>query len=175
MKSWTWANSVRSQSRRPAVYWSASGEVWPAGRGRGFCPSTPLWWDHSWGPVSSSRALSARRTWSCWRRSVGGPQKWSEGWNYSCGRKGWESWDCPAWRRDSGRYTLLRPCSSWRGLIRKMETDFLQECAARGQWVIDLYQLVQTGYKEKVIHIESGETLEQVLQRDDKCPMTGSI
>jgi len=56
-----------------------------------------------------------------------------------------------------------------------METDFLQECAARGQWVIDLYQLVQTGYKEKVIHIESGETLEQVLQRDDKCPMTGSI
>ena len=25
------------------AYWAASREVWPAGQGRGFCPSAPLW------------------------------------------------------------------------------------------------------------------------------------
>ena len=28
--------------------------MWPAGRGRWFCPSTLLWWDPTWSPASSS-------------------------------------------------------------------------------------------------------------------------
>jgi len=32
----------RSQPTRPTVSWAASKAAWPAGRGRGFCPSTPL-------------------------------------------------------------------------------------------------------------------------------------
>jgi len=31
------------QPRRPNVSWAASRELWPAGQGRGFCPSTLLW------------------------------------------------------------------------------------------------------------------------------------
>ena len=48
MRSSTWASNVRSQPRKPAVSWAASGEAWPAGRGRGFCPFTRLWWDPTW-------------------------------------------------------------------------------------------------------------------------------
>ena len=42
MKSWTWPGNVHSQPRKPAVPWAASKAAWPAGRGRGFCPFTPL-------------------------------------------------------------------------------------------------------------------------------------
>ena len=52
--------------------WAASREAWPAGWGRGFCPSAPLWWDPAWSPPSSSGALSTRRTWSFWSGSKGG-------------------------------------------------------------------------------------------------------
>jgi len=34
---------VRSQPRRPTVSRAASSELWAARRGRGFCPSAPLW------------------------------------------------------------------------------------------------------------------------------------
>ena len=71
MKTWTW--------------------VWAAGWGRGFCPSAPLCWDPFGSPVSSSGALSKGQTWTCWSGAGGGPQKWSEGWNTSPRRKGWES------------------------------------------------------------------------------------
>ena len=74
MKSWTWADNMRSQPRMPtSVPWAASREAWPAGRGRGFCPFTVLWWDPTWSPVSSSGALSTRRS-----GSGGGPQRWSK-------------------------------------------------------------------------------------------------
>ena len=39
-------------------------------------------------PASSSEALSTGKSWTCWNRSKGGPQKWSEGWNTSAVRKG---------------------------------------------------------------------------------------
>jgi len=42
MRSSTRAGNVRWQPRKPTVPWAASGEVWPAGRGRGFCPFTLL-------------------------------------------------------------------------------------------------------------------------------------
>ena len=55
--------------------------------------SAPLlhWWDPIWSPASSSGAASTEKTWACWSGSRGGPQKWSEGWNRSPMRKGWES------------------------------------------------------------------------------------
>ena len=43
--------------------------VWPAGRGRGFCPSGPLWWDLTCSPASSSGAPSTGQTWTCWNGS----------------------------------------------------------------------------------------------------------
>ena len=59
----------------------------------------------SWEPTAtSSGAPSTRRTWICWSRSGGGPQKWSEGWSTSPLRtgweSGWESWGSSAWRRE---------------------------------------------------------------------------
>jgi len=33
-------------------------------------------------------------------------QLYNEGWNPSAGRKGWESWDCSAWRREGCGETL---------------------------------------------------------------------
>ena len=54
--------------------------------------ATLLWWELTWSLASSSGALSTGKTWTCWSRSRGGPQKWSEGWNISPMRKGWESW-----------------------------------------------------------------------------------
>jgi len=35
--------------------------------------------------------LSTGKTWTFWSGSRGMPQKWSEGWNISPVRKGWES------------------------------------------------------------------------------------
>jgi len=90
IKSWTWADSVQSHLRKPAVSWAVSKEAWPAGRGKWFCSSTPIWWDLTWSHVSSSGALSTRRTWSCWSGSRGGPQRWSEGWSTFPVRKSWE-------------------------------------------------------------------------------------
>jgi len=36
---------VRSQPRKPTISWAASPAAWPAGQGRGFCHSTPVWKD----------------------------------------------------------------------------------------------------------------------------------
>jgi len=80
MKSWAWAGNVCSQPRWPTISWAESPAVWPAGQGRGFCPSALLWWDPT-SPASSSGAPSTRRTWNCWSRSRGGQQKRSEGWS----------------------------------------------------------------------------------------------
>jgi len=42
MRSSTRAGNVCLQPRKPTVSWAASRAAWPAGRGRGFCPFTPL-------------------------------------------------------------------------------------------------------------------------------------
>ena len=42
MKSWTWADNVHLQPRKPAIFWAVSREAWPAGQGRSFCSSTLL-------------------------------------------------------------------------------------------------------------------------------------
>ena len=36
------SGSVHLQPRRPTVFWAALRKGWPAGRGRGLCPSTQL-------------------------------------------------------------------------------------------------------------------------------------
>jgi len=40
------------------------------------------------------------------RLTLLGPQQRSEGWSTSAVRKGWESWDCSAWRREGCGETL---------------------------------------------------------------------
>ena len=72
MRSSTWAGSVRLQPRRPTISWATSPAAWVAGRGRGFCPSSLLWWDPTRSPTSSSGALSTGQTWSCWSGARGG-------------------------------------------------------------------------------------------------------
>ena len=57
MKSWTWASNARSQPRRPTVSWAASKAAWPAGWGRGFCPSALLWWDPTAFIESTAQAM----------------------------------------------------------------------------------------------------------------------
>ena len=42
--------NVCSQPRKPTVSWAVWKAVWPAGRGSRFCPSSLLWWDHTWSP-----------------------------------------------------------------------------------------------------------------------------
>ena len=64
--------------------------------------------------------------------------KWSEGWNTSPMRKGWDSWGCSAWRREASEETLLPSSSTWRWLIRKLERDFLQGHIVKEQGVLDL-------------------------------------
>ena len=50
-ESSTWPSNVPLHPRRPTVSWAASQALWPAGRGRWFCLSTPLWWDLTWSPA----------------------------------------------------------------------------------------------------------------------------
>ena len=102
----TWPINVWSQPRRQTISWAASKEAWPAGQERWFYYSTLLWWDLTWRPASSSEALNTGKKWSCWTESRGGPQIWSEGWNTSSVRKGWESWVYSAWTREVSGETL---------------------------------------------------------------------
>ena len=72
----------------------------------GGCPSTLLSCDPTRSTVYSSGAPNTRRTWSCWSRSRGGPQRSSEGWSTSPERTGWESWGFSSWRREGSKKTL---------------------------------------------------------------------
>ena len=97
----------------------------------GILPSAPLWWDPTWSPASSYGALSTGKTWTCWRGSRGGPQKFSERWNTSPMRRGWASWGCSAWGREGCRDTLEQPSSTWRGLQERWRETFLRTCSDR--------------------------------------------
>ena len=103
---------------------------------RWFCPSTPLSWDPTWSPASSSEALSTGKTWTCWSGSGRGLQKWSEEWNTSPIRTGWDIWASSAWRREGSAGTLEQPSSTWRGPTGKLERDFLQGQVVIGQGVM---------------------------------------
>jgi len=53
-------------------------------------------------------------------------------------KKGFESWGCSAWRREGFGQTLLWPSSIYRGLVRKMGTNFLAESVVIGEAVMVL-------------------------------------
>ena len=108
MKSWTGVGKVCLQRRKPTVSPAASKEAWPAGQGRWFCPFTQLCWDSTW---SKSSCCEARNIRTCWIESRGQSWRWAEGWSRSPVRNDWESWACPAWRREGSRETLLWPFS----------------------------------------------------------------
>ena len=66
------------QPRKTIISWAPPKEAWPGVWGRWFSPFTPLWWDPTWSPASSSCIPSTRMTRRCWSRSRRGPQRWSE-------------------------------------------------------------------------------------------------
>ena len=69
----------------------------------------------------------------CQRR----PQKWSEGWNTSAVRKGWESWAVqPAEEKAPGRPYSSLPVPLLP--TRRLERDFLQGLAVIGQGAVVL-------------------------------------
>jgi len=80
--------------------------------------------DSTWSTVSSSGAPSARRTWSCWSMSRGGPQRWWEIWSTSPMKSGWENCNSSACGRESSMGTLQRPFSTQRGPSGKLRRDF---------------------------------------------------
>ena len=61
-------------------------------------PLYSVLWDPAWGTASIAGAPSTKKTWSCWSRSRGGPQRWSQDWSTSAVRTSWESWGFSAWR-----------------------------------------------------------------------------
>jgi len=71
-----------------------------ANRGKVFFPSAQCSWGLIWSPGSSSGLLRAGETWRDWTKSNEGPPRWRRDWSVTAVRKGWESWDCSAWRRE---------------------------------------------------------------------------
>ena len=86
-------------SRRLMVSVNTLKRAWPEDWRRLSSPSTLPWWDHIWNTASSSGLPSSRKNGNYWRESRKWLQRWSEVWNISCIRKGWEIWDCVVWRR----------------------------------------------------------------------------
>ena len=137
--------------------------------------SALLWWDPPWSPVCSSGALSTGRTWTCWSWSRGGPQKWSEDWNTSAVRKGWDSWGCAACRREGSGDTLKQPSSTWRGLEESRRGTFYQACRDRTSG--DGFKLNEVRFrlKEEILFYEGCEALEEVTQSSCGCPLPRSV
>ena len=110
---------------RQTESWAALGKVLPA------CQSPLL--IHTWSTASSSGLPSTREAWTYWRESNEGPQWWWRDWRTSHKRKGWERWDCSAWRIEgSGKI--------WRENARRIEPSSFQCC------------LVIRGYQHKLKH-----------------------
>ena len=80
--------------------------------GGGFCPSALLCWDPPRESCVQLWSPQHRTDLELWERGQRRPQQWSEGWNPSAGRKGWESWGCSAWGGEGCGETLLRPFSA---------------------------------------------------------------
>mgnify|MGYP001857247325 CR=1 FL=1 len=70
-----------------------------------------------WGPQH-------KKAWSCRRRSIGGPLKWSEVSSTSSTKKSWQNWAHSTWRREGSEETLLRTSDTQRERTRRMERDF---------------------------------------------------
>jgi len=59
---------------RPAISWAASKTAWPAGQGRGFCPSAPQM-RHRLEYCIQLWGAQYKKDRTCWSGSGGGPQK----------------------------------------------------------------------------------------------------
>ena len=75
-------------------------------------PSGLSLWGLTCSYVSRPGASNKKKMWRCWSRSRGGPQRWSECWSTSPTKKGWGSWACSAWRRESFREISAYPSNS---------------------------------------------------------------
>lgn len=66
-------------------------------------PPTLLLWDPTCNSASRSGASSTRRIWTYSSASRRGLWGWSEGWNTSLMKTGWENWGSSDWRREDYR------------------------------------------------------------------------
>lgn len=111
-KNWTWANNVRWH---PGLHQEKSREM-----------ILPFYSVCEIPPVSSSGVSSIRGIWLDLLDQVQrNPQRWSEDWSTSLVKTGQECWGCSALRAEGSRETLLWPYSTWKGLTKKRESDFL--------------------------------------------------
>lgn len=66
--------------------------------------SSQQWWGRISSTVSRSGFPGTRKTWTCWKESSRGPPRQTRAWSNSAVGRGWEGWDCSAWRTaGSGR------------------------------------------------------------------------
>lgn len=128
--------------------------------------SIPLSWDPIWSTASSSGVLRTGRTWTCESRE--GPPRWSQEPNTSPRMKAWKSWNCSTLKRESSGETLLWLFSTWRGLIRRMETVFLACCnRTRGNY----FKLKEGRFR---LDIRQKVYIMKVLKHCNKLPREGA-
>ena len=104
------------------------------GRGGGLCPSAPLCWDPP-GVLRPALEPSAQDRDGAVGAGLEEPQRWSEGWNPSAGRRGWESCGCSAWGGEGcGETWEQLPVPG--GAARELEMGLWQGYGVTGQGVM---------------------------------------
>lgn len=77
--------------------------------------------------VSSSRLHTMRDRWKYWREAKERPLRLWKGWNISHVKKGWESWDSLAWKREGSGCITSMYANISRENIKKMEACSFQQ------------------------------------------------
>ena len=118
--------------------------------------------------MSSSGQLCAREAGSYWRQFSKRPQKWLRDWIISPMRKGWERWDCSAWRRkDWGGISPVYVNTCRKG---RVQTRWRQAFFSGAQWQDQRQsaqsetQEVPSEYDEALFHCDSYWELVHVAQ-----------
>jgi len=71
-------------------------------------------------------------TWTYWKESSEGPQRWWRDKGISPMRKGWRSWDCSAWRTEGSGGIPSRYTNNWREDVKRTEPGPFQWCSVTG-------------------------------------------